>query len=113
MPQDNRAVEDEVADAPSLPIVHVAAADSRLLYVHPDIMLIPKLGDLTVLERDVLDGLEYECGVLKSLAEGTSGVRGDTNHLGHFEIVLRVTTLMRYCVLGRPWRWVDLVRRVH
>ena len=60
MPQNNGAAEDEVADTPSLPIVHVAAADSRLLYVHPYIMLIPKLGHLTVLKRDVLDGLEYE-----------------------------------------------------
>lgn len=69
MPQDNRAIEDEVADASTLPIVHIAAADSCLLYMHPYIVLVSKLGNLTVLERDVLDGLEYECGVLRPLVE--------------------------------------------
>lgn len=64
MAQDHGAVEDKVADATLLPEVDVAAANASLLDVDADIVLIAEGGDLTVLERDVLDGLEDESVVL-------------------------------------------------
>ena len=64
MSQDNRAVEDEVADASTLPIMNIAAADSRLLNVDAHVVLIAETGNRTVLERHIPDGLENECSVL-------------------------------------------------
>ncbi len=64
MTQDDGAFKDEVTNTPPLPVVHVAPTNSSLLYVNSHVMLVPKLRNLTVLERDVLNRLQYEGRVL-------------------------------------------------
>lgn len=62
--KDDRALEDEVANATALPVVDVATADAGLLNVHAYIVFVSEGGNRAVFEGDVLDGLEDECSVL-------------------------------------------------
>jgi hypothetical protein len=79
MAENNGRLEDEVPDAAALPVVHVAAADARLLDVDADIVLITQLGDGTVLKADVFDGLENEGGILEDVSVWTARrVRADS-----------------------------------
>ena len=76
--------------------MHVTTADSSLLYVHPNVMLIPKLGDFAVLERNVLDRLQHKCGVLHFISYVIEGIRSITYYFGHLEGVTQVRLLPRY-----------------
>lgn len=40
VPQHNWALENKVANPPALPVVHVAATDASLLYLHSNIVLV-------------------------------------------------------------------------
>jgi hypothetical protein len=64
MAKDDRAVENEVANAATLPVVNVAPADACLGYVHTHFMLITKFRDFAIFECDVFDCTKYEGWVL-------------------------------------------------
>ena len=65
--QNDGAFENKVADAPPLPVVHIAAANPGLLYVDSHVMLVPKLRNLAVLKRNILNRLQHESRVLAEL----------------------------------------------
>lgn len=53
--EDDWGLEDEVADAATLPVVHVTAANASLLDVDADVVLVAELRNRAVLEADVLN----------------------------------------------------------
>lgn len=64
MTENDGTLEDEVADATALPVMHVTAADAGLFNVDANVMLVAELWNGTLFERDVLDGMEDESLVL-------------------------------------------------
>jgi hypothetical protein len=55
--KDDGAFKNKIPDAPTLPVVDIAATDASLLNVNSNIVLITETWDRTFLERHVSDGL--------------------------------------------------------
>lgn len=64
MAEDDGAVENEVANTSTLPVVYIAAADARLRNMNADFMLVSKFGNFTIFESYIFDCAQYECWIL-------------------------------------------------
>ena len=64
MAEDDRAFEDEVPNAPSLPIVHITTAYAGLSNVYADVVGVPKLRYRAVLKGYIFHGAQDEGRVL-------------------------------------------------
>lgn len=60
MPKYYRGRENEVSDAPSLPVMHITSADSSLLNPNPDIVLVLQIWDWPIFESNIFDSSKYE-----------------------------------------------------
>lgn len=67
--EDDWAVEDEVAYSSSLPVVNVRAANSGLVNVYSDVVLVAELRNWSVLEGYIFDGSEHEGWILRVVLE--------------------------------------------
>ena len=68
MAKHNWALQDEVTNPSTLPVMHIASANSGLRDMDSNIAIISQLWDVSILDGNIFYGVEDKCGVLAGSA---------------------------------------------